>query len=441
MKKLFIETHGCQMNEYDSDSMKRVLEQSHQISSTQNIKEAHIILLNTCAIREKSQDKVFSRLGQLSRLKKENPNLIIGVGGCVASQEGDHIQKRAPYVDIVFGPQTVHRLPHLLESTMQTKKPVIDISFPKIEKFDCLPTPKASKMQAAVSIMEGCSKYCSFCVVPYTRGEEISRPLDDVLEEILSLVNQGCKEITLLGQNVNDYRGKRYEGGFADLADLIGYIASIKELERIRFITSHPLAFSNRLIQAYAQIEKLADHLHLPVQSGSNRILSLMKRGYTHEFFRERIQQLRKVRPNISISSDFIVGFPGESTQDFNETVELVKAIGFDNSFSFLYSKRPGTPASKLKDNCSIAQKKERLKILKDLLKKQAFAITQNMLNRKYQLLVNGISSKRPDMLSGQTENNRTVHFKGSTTLIGQKIPVKITDVSPSLLQGVLYPL
>jgi tRNA-2-methylthio-N6-dimethylallyladenosine synthase len=437
-KKLFIETHGCQMNEYDSSSMANVLQKSHQMELTSDPKQADVILLNTCSIREKAQEKVFSQLGIWRSLKQMNKHLVIGVGGCVASQEGDNIRKRASFVDIVFGPQTLHRLPSMIDQVLQNKKPIVDVSFPEIEKFDCLPEPRLSGIKAFVSIMEGCSKYCSYCVVPYTRGEEISRPLDDVLAEIAILAEQGCKEVTLLGQNVNDYQGKRHEGGTADLADLIYYTAEIEGIERIRFTTSHPLAFSDRLIQAYADVSKLADHLHLPVQSGSNKILAAMKRGYTHQMFREKIKKLRMVRPHISISSDFIVGFPNETDEDFQATLDLVQSVGFDHSYSFIYSARPGTPAAKLHDRTPVEVKKQRLQVLQHRLKQQVTLISQSMVGKVYPVLVEGLSKKEPGMMEGRTENNRIVRFKADIACVGKVISIQITEALLNSLRGIL---
>lgn len=433
---LFIETHGCQMNEYDSSSMINLLRESHQAEITKNAENADILLLNTCSIREKAQEKVFSILGRWRELKLERPDIIIGVGGCVASQEGESIRKRAPYVDIIFGPQTLHRLPQMVKQVMNKQGAAIDVSFPEIEKFDNLPAPRAEGVRAFVSIMEGCSKYCSFCVVPYTRGEEISRPFDDVLAETALLAEQGVREITLLGQNVNDYRGEMHEGDIADLALLIRYIAVIDGIERIRFTTSHPLAFSDSLIQAYAEIPKLANHLHLPVQSGSDRILALMKRGYTALEYKSKIRKLRKVRPDICISSDFIVGFPGETDADFEATMNLIHDVGFDASFSFVYSKRPGTPAAELPDDVSAETKKQRLAILQNRIDAQANAISQAMMTKPQRVLVDGISKKDGNELCGRTENNRVVNFPGDTSLVGKLIDVKITSVRHYNLRG-----
>lgn len=438
LEKLYIETHGCQMNEYDSNSMHNLLRHSHRLVLTKDPAEADVILLNTCSIREKAQEKVFSQLGQWRKIKSKRPHVIIGVGGCVASQEGASIHQRAPFVDIVFGPQTLHRLPEMINQVLAQKKAVVDISFPEIEKFDHLPVPRAEGVRAFVSIMEGCNKYCSFCVVPYTRGEEISRPLDDVLAEVVQLSEQGVREITLLGQNVNDYQGARYEGGTADLADLIRYIATLESIVRIRFTTSHPLAFSDRLIQAYADVPKLADHLHLPVQSGSDRILAAMKRGYTTLEFKSKIRALRKVRPSIAISSDFIIGFPGETEADFQATLTLIESIGFDNSFSFIYSRRPGTPAAELTDDVSPATKKQRLQILQNLLVFQGQALSEKMCGNIHQILVEGPSKKDVDELQGRTENNRVVNFKGNKRLIGQLVPIAITEVLRNSLRGEL---
>src|SRR3990167_9011991 len=412
LKKLYIKTHGCQMNEYDSDKMADVLNTSHHLTRTNNPYEADVILFNTCSIREKAQEKVFSELGKLKKLKKNNPNLLIGVGGCVASQEGEAIVERAPYVDIVFGPQTLHRLPELIELRLKNKTASIDISFPEIEKFDRMPEAKANGPTAFVSIMEGCSKYCSFCVVPYTRGTEISRPFDDVITEIVGLSLQNVKEITLLGQNVNDYRGLMHDGKIADLALLIHYVAAIDVIERIRFTTSHPSAFSPSLIHAYAEEPKLANHLHLPVQSGSDRILAAMKRNYTTLEYKSKIRQLRQVRPNISITSDFIVGFPGETDQDFEATMNLIADIGFDFSFSFIYSRRPGTPAADLPDDVPMEIKKQRLAILQNRIDQNTMEISQKMVGTTQTLLVTADPKKDPNEMSGRTENNRVVNFK-----------------------------
>lgn len=437
--KVFIQTYGCQMNVYDSSKMLDVLHaHDPSVTATDDPATADVILLNTCSIREKAQEKVFSDLGRYRAFKAANPELIIGVGGCVASQEGDIITKRAPYVNVVFGPQTLHRLPTLLETAKQTQKPAIDISFPEIEKFDKLPEPRAEGPSAYVSIMEGCSKYCSYCIVPYTRGEEVSRPLDDVLAEIVALTTQGVKEIHLLGQNVNDYQGLRHEGGIADLADLIRYIAAIPEVLRIRFTTSHPAAFSDKLIETYKEVPKLVDHLHLPVQSGSNRILAMMKRGYTVERYIEQIAKLRAIRPNISISSDFIVGFPDETENDFLESMSLIEKIGFDTSFSFIYSPRPGTPAAKLHDSVSEDEKKRRLAMLQHRIIQHALTISKAMVGTTLPVLVTGKAKKHVGQLAARTENNRVVNFYGDDALIGQLVNLRITAAEPNSLRGEL---
>ncbi|HAT8637364.1 TPA: tRNA (N6-isopentenyl adenosine(37)-C2)-methylthiotransferase MiaB [Legionella pneumophila] len=436
VKKLYIKTNGCQMNEYDSSKMAEVLYASHGLVKTDQVEDADVILLNTCSIREKAQEKVFSQLGQWREYKAKNPHVLIGVGGCVASQEGSDIIKRAPFVDIVFGPQTLHRLPALLNERLEKNKSVVDISFPEIEKFDHLPAPRAEGPTAFVSIMEGCSKYCSFCVVPYTRGEEISRPFDDVLAECYQLASQGVREVNLLGQNVNDYRGIMDNGDIADLALLIHYIAAIDGIGRIRFTTSHPLAFSENLINAYAEVPELANHLHLPVQSGSDRILSLMKRGYTALEFKSKIRKLRKIRPDIRLSTDIIVGFPGETDKDFQDTMDLVHEIGFDTSFSFIYSPRPGTPAANLPDDTPMEIKKQRLQILQNRLLMNAARYSESMIGSKQKILVTGFSKKSSQQLSGRTECNRVVNFDGPPHLIGQFIDVQISDALPNSLRG-----
>lgn len=435
-KKIFIKTNGCQMNEYDSSKMLEVLNASHGMERTDNVNEADVILLNTCSIREKAQEKVFSQLGQWRDYKKNNPHVVIGVGGCVASQEGSSIIKRAPFVDLVFGPQTLHRLPAMIDERLASKKPVVDISFPEIEKFDNLPAPRAEGPSAFVSIMEGCSKYCSYCVVPYTRGEEISRPFDDVLTECFQLAAQGVREINLLGQNVNDYRGLMENGEIADLALLIHYVAAIDGIGRIRFTTSHPLAFSDNLINAFAEVPELANHLHLPFQSGSDRILAMMKRGYTAIEFKSKIRKLRKVRPDIRLSTDIIVGFPGETDKDFQDTMDLVHEIGFDTSFSFIYSPRPGTPAANLPDETPMEVKKQRLKILQDRLLLQVARYSQSMIGSTQRILVTGLSKKDAKQLAGRTECNRVVNFDGNANLIGQFISVEITDAQPNSLRA-----
>lgn len=434
--KLFIKTHGCQMNEYDSSRMADVLIDSHQVEVVNDPALADIALLNTCSIREKAQEKVFSELGRWRKVHKNPNKLIIGVGGCVASQEGKAIRERAPFIDIVFGPQTLHRLPAMLDEVLKNKKAVVDVSFPEIEKFDHLPLPKATSATAYISIMEGCSKYCSFCVVPYTRGEEISRPFDDVVREAAALAAQNVREIYLLGQNVNDYQGVMHSGDIADLAMLVNYIAAIDGVGRIRYTTSHPLAFSNNLIQAYADVPELANHLHLPVQSGSDRVLAAMKRNYTAVEFKSKIRKLRKVRPGIQVSSDFIVGFPGETDAEFEKTMQLVRDVGFDYSFSFIYSPRPGTPAASLTDDTPMAVKKERLNSLQALIKSQGMKISQDMVGSTQVILVEGPSKKRPDELKGRTENNRIVNFKGSKRLIGEFVEIRVTEAQPNSLRG-----
>ncbi len=435
-QKVYIHTHGCQMNVYDSSKMVDVLRESHGMEQTDDPAFADVILLNTCSIREKAQEKVFSDLGRWKKIKQKNPNLVIGVGGCVASQEGDFIIKRAPYVDMVFGPQTLHRLPSMLDSVVKNRQPVVDISFPEIEKFDKLPEPRAEGPCAFVSIMEGCSKYCSYCIVPYTRGEEISRPFDDVITEIAQLAAQGVREITLLGQNVNDYQGAMHNDQIADLGLLVHYMAAIDGIGRIRYTTSHPRAFSENLISAYEAVPQLANHLHLPVQSGSNRVLAMMKRGYQVEEFIEKIDQLKKIRPTISVSSDFIIGFPGETDEDFQQTMDLVEKIHFDASFSFIFSPRPGTPAAKLHDNVPMDIKKQRLQILQSRLQRQANIISESMVNTTESILVTGHAKKNPEDMSGRTENNRVVNFKGKPELIGQFVKVNITEARPNSLRG-----
>ena len=435
-KKLYIKSFGCQMNDYDSAKMRDILAASHGASITDDPSTADIILVNTCSIREKAQEKLFSELGRWRRHKKEKPDLIIGVGGCVASQEGSAILKRAPYVDIVFGPQTLHRLPALLDSVRKEGKPVVDISFPEIEKFDHMPEPRAEGPCAFVSIMEGCSKYCTFCVVPYTRGEEVSRPLDDVITEIVELAAQGVMEITLLGQNVNAYRGNTYDGAQADFATLIEYVAAIEGVERIRYTTSHPVEFSERLIDAYKHVPELVNHLHLPVQSGSDRILAMMKRGHTVLEYKAKLRKLRRIRPDISISSDFIVGFPGETDADFQDTMNLIAEIGFDQSFSFIYSKRPGTPAAGMRDDTPDHVKKERLRILQSRINQFSADISAGMVGTQQHIVIEGPSRKDPKELCGRTENNRVVNFAGDSMLIGQFADVQITEALPNSLRG-----
>ena len=427
ISKLHIRTFGCQMNEYDSNKMRDVLKASHNLDLTEDINEADVLLINTCSIREKAEDKLFHQLGRWRKLKEKNPNLVIGVGGCVASQEGDLILKRAPYIDMIFGPQTLHRLPNMLNEALNDHEITVDISFPEIEKFDHLPEPHGDGASAFVSIMEGCSKYCTFCVVPYTRGEEISRPFIDVIREVEQLAEQGVKEVNLLGQNVNSYRGLMDDGEVADLALLITIVAQIEGIERIRFTTSHPVEFSDRLIETYAEVPELVSHLHLPVQAGSDKILSLMKRGHTAIEYKSKIRKLKQIRPDISISSDFIIGFPGETENDFNDTVNLIDEIGFDKSFSFIYSKRPGTIASSFADDVSAETKKKRLSIVQERLNNNTEEISKSMIGSTQKVLVEGFS-KKGNTLSGRTENMRTAHFEGGEELIGQIVSVKILD-------------
>jgi tRNA-2-methylthio-N6-dimethylallyladenosine synthase len=436
--KLHIRTFGCQMNEYDTAKMADLLGASHGLTPTDNPEEAEVLLLNTCSVREKAQEKVFSQLGMWRELKQAQPNVIIGVGGCVASQEGEAILKRAPYVDLVFGPQTLHRLPQMIEEVKRQRAAVVDISFPEIEKFDHLPAPQSDGPSAFVSIMEGCSKYCTFCVVPYTRGEEFSRPFDDIIAEVAELADQGVREITLLGQNVNAYRGEMHDGGLADLALLITYVAVIDGIDRIRYTTSHPLEMSDSLMQVHAEVPELVGHLHLPVQSGSDRILVLMKRKHTALEYKATIRKLREVRPHMSISSDFIVGFPGESDADFEATMDLIAEVGFDHSFSFVYSPRPGTPAASLPDDVPLEVKKQRLALLQQRINQQAQAISRRMVGTTQRVLVSGLSRKDSGQLSGRTENNRVVNFKGETGLIGEFVDVVITEALPNSLRGEL---
>ncbi|HJW54913.1 MAG TPA: tRNA (N6-isopentenyl adenosine(37)-C2)-methylthiotransferase MiaB [Burkholderiaceae bacterium] len=438
-KKVFIKTFGCQMNEYDSDKMADVLHAAEGMIKTDTPEDADVILLNTCSVREKAQEKVFSDLGRLRELKCDKPDLVIGVGGCVASQEGDAIVKRAPYVDLVFGPQTLHRLPALLNQRRATGQAQVDISFPEIEKFDHLPPAKVEGATAFVSIMEGCSKYCSYCVVPYTRGEEVSRRFEDVLAEIAGLADQGVKEITLLGQNVNAYRGQMADGDIADFALLIEYIAEFDGIERIRYVTSHPKEFTQRLIDTYAKVPKLVDHLYLPAQHGSNRILAAMKRGYTSLEYKSLIRRLREVRPNIAISSDFIVGFPGETEADFEALMKLIDDIGYDNSFSFVFSARPGTPAANLQDDTPYETKLKRLQRLQAVITDNTRRYSDQMLGTVQRILVEGPSKKNPDELQGRTENNRVVNFDGgphAARLIGQMADIHVTQSNPFSLRG-----
>ena len=434
--KLYIKTMGCQMNEYDSEKMADVLRASHGYELTASPEDADLLLVNTCSIREKAQEKVFSELGRWRALKEKRPELMIGVGGCVASQEGEGIRNRAPFVDMVFGPQTLHRLPEMVDEVRRSGLGVVDISFPEIEKFDRLPEPRAEGPTAFVSVMEGCSKYCSFCVVPYTRGEEISRPLDDVIAEAASLAAQGVREINLLGQNVNAYRGPMHDGQVADLATLIYYVAAIDGIGRIRFTTSHPVEFTDSLIQAYAEVPKLANYLHLPVQNGSDRILALMKRGHTTLEYKQKIRKLREVRPDISLSSDFIVGFPGETDTDFTATMNLIAEIGFDQSFSFVYSARPGTPAAGFADDTPMATKKERLQLLQARINQQAMEISRAMVGTTQSVLVEKPSKKDPRQLSGRTENMRWVNFDCDPSYIGQFVDVVVTEALPNSLRG-----
>ncbi len=445
-KKVYIVTQGCQMNEYDSEKMGDVLGQSHGMVVTNDINEADVLLMNTCSIREKAQEKVFSELGRWRKLKEKNPNLVIGVGGCVASQEGDNIQKRAPYVDMVFGPQTLHRLPEMYEqSTKQhdelpkNRIGVVDVSFPSIEKFDFLPEPKVEGYKAFVSIMEGCSKYCSFCVVPYTRGEELSRPLDDVLAEIASLAEQGVREINLLGQNVNGYRGEKDDGTICRFSELLHYVAHIDGIERIRYTTSHPLEFTDDIIDAYKSIDKLVSHLHLPVQSGSNNILAAMKRNHTVDVYINQINKLKAIRPDLHLSSDFIIGFPGETDSDFNETLQLAKDLDFDHSYSFIYSKRPGTPASELPDDVSFETKKARLAEFQEVIKESTFAKTRAMVGQVVRVLVEEPANRYEGYLHGSADNTRSVVFAGDESLLGKFVMVKITAAkSMHLVKGEL---
>ncbi|MDH3332765.1 MAG: tRNA (N6-isopentenyl adenosine(37)-C2)-methylthiotransferase MiaB [Gammaproteobacteria bacterium] len=434
--KLFIKTMGCQMNEYDSDKMADVLRESHGYELTDSPADADLLLMNTCSIREKAQEKVFSELGRWRQLKAKNPDIKIGVGGCVASQEGEGITERAPFVDVVFGPQTLHRLPEMITDAGAQSSSIIDVSFPEIEKFDCLPEPRADGPTAFVSVMEGCSKYCSFCVVPYTRGEEISRPFDDVIAEVASLSAQGVREVNLLGQNVNAYRGPMHDGEIADLATLIYYVAAIDGIDRIRFTTSHPVEFTDSLIQAYAEVPKLASYLHLPVQHGSDRILAAMKRGHTTLEYKQKIRKLREARPDISLSSDFIIGFPGETDKDFEQLMNLIAEMQFDQSFSFVYSARPGTPAASLADDTPMAVKKERLRLLQARINQQAMEISRAMVGTTQRVLVEKLSKKSDKQVSGRTENNRWVNFDADPVVIGNFIDVVITEALPNSLQG-----
>ena len=434
--KLFIKTHGCQMNEYDSAKMRDVLLASHDLEVTEREEDADVILINTCSIRDKAQEKVFSQLGRWKKLKLKNPRVVIGVGGCVASQEGAAIIDRAPFVDMVFGPQTLHRLPSMLDSVRLSGRPAVDISFPEVEKFDHLPEPGAEGPTAFVSVMEGCSKYCTFCVVPYTRGEEVSRPFDDVIAECVTLAGKGVREINLLGQNVNAYRGPMHDGTVADLALLIHYVAAIDGIERIRFTTSHPVEFSPSLVEAFGEVHQLANYLHLPVQSGSDRVLGLMKRGHTILEYKQKIRRLREQRPDISLSSDFIVGFPGETERDFEDTLRLIEELNFDQSFSFIFSPRPGTPAANLPDDLPMASKKDRLARLQDQINRQAERISTAMIGSVQRVLVEGHSKKGAHQLAGRTENNRVVNFEAPSSLVGQFADVLITEALSHSLRG-----
>lgn len=436
-KKLHIKTWGCQMNEYDSSKMADLLESTHGLTLTEDAEEADILLLNTCSIREKAQEKVFHQLGRWKNLKKHNPNIIIGVGGCVASQEGEHIRKRAPFVDIIFGPQTFHRLPEMINRISSSENThIVDVSFPEIEKFDRLPEPRSEGPTAFVSIMEGCNKYCTYCVVPYTRGEEVSRPCDDVIYEIAQLAAQGVREVNLLGQNVNAYRGPTFDGNICTFAELLRLVAAIDGIDRIRFTTSHPIEFTDDIIEVYRDTPELVSYLHLPVQSGSDRILNLMKRTHTALEYKSIIRKLRKVRPDIQISSDFIVGFPGETQQDFEDTMKLIADVNFDLSYSFVYSARPGTPAADMEDNVSEEEKKQRLYLLQQRINQQAMQFSRQMLGTVQRILVEGPSKKDLMELTGRTENNRIVNFEGTPDMIGKFVDVEITDVYPNSLRG-----
>ena len=452
-KRVYIKTFGCQMNEYDSAKMEDLLDDSYGMTPAASPEEADVLLLNTCSIREKAQEKVFSLLGKWKAIKAQRPEVVIGVGGCVASQEGEALRARAPFVDLVFGPQTLHRLPMMLEKVWRERGAVVDVSFPEIEKFDALPEPRAEGPTAFVSVMEGCSKYCTFCVVPYTRGEEVSRPFDDVIAEVASLAAQGVREVNLLGQNVNAYRGPMHDGDAAmdggahgesgteleaDLALLIHYVAAIDGIERIRFTTSHPVELNDNLIQAYAEVPELVSFLHLPVQSGSDRILALMKRGHTALEYKSKIRRLREARPDITISSDFIIGFPGETEADFEATMKLIDEVGFDHSFSFVYSARPGTPAADLPDDVPLEVKKARLARLQARINEQAQAISEAMVGSEQRILVERPSRKDSTELAGRTENNRVVNFKGDAALLGRFVNVRITEAFNNSLRGEL---
>ena len=436
--KLFIKTFGCQMNEYDSSRIADLLNESHGLEQTEDPSGADVLLLNTCSVREKAEEKVFSQLGRWRRWKEDRPDLVIGVGGCVASQEGEQILRRAPYVDVIFGPQTYHRLPQLYDQVLNERKPRVDVSFPEIEKFDCLPPPRVKGPRAFVSVMEGCSKYCSFCVVPYTRGEEFSRPFDDVITEVFELGCGGVKEVTLLGQNVNAYQGTRHDGTRADFADLIRYVAAVEGIDRVRYTTSHPVDFSQRLVEVYGQVPELVSHVHLPVQSGSNRILSQMKRQYTTAEYEDIVDRLRGYRPDLSLSSDFIVGFPGETDNDFEQTIDLIHRVGFDQSFSFIYSARPGTPAAQLPDPVPASLKQERLAQLQETIRSIAASISRAMIGSQQRVLVDGYSRKNPRRLSGRTENNRVINFPGPSDLLGSFVDVFVCEAFTNSLRGSL---
>lgn len=437
-KKLYIKTWGCQMNEYDSSKMADLLESTHGLQITEIAEEADILLLNTCSIREKAQEKVFHQLGRWKKFKDSRPDIIIGIGGCVASQEGDHIRQRAPFVDIIFGPQTLHRLPEMINHVSGTRSPVVDISFPEIEKFDRLPEPKAEGPTAFVSIMEGCNKYCTYCVVPYTRGEEVSRPCDDVLFEIAQLAAQGVREVNLLGQNVNAYRGPSFDGGICTFAELLRLVASIDGIDRLRFTTSHPIEFTDDIVEVYKDTPELVSFVHLPVQSGSDRILNLMSRTHTTLEYKSIIRKLRAARPDIQVSSDFIVGFPGETQQDFEQTMKLIADVDFDMSYSFIFSARPGTPAADMVDDVPEEEKKQRLYILQERINQQAMQYSRRMQGSIQRILVEGTSRKSIMELSGRTENNRIVNFEGSPDMVGKFVDVEIVDVYPNSLRGKL---
>ena len=435
-KKLFIKTFGCQMNEYDSGRIADLLKESHDLELTEDPSAATVLLLNTCSVREKAAEKVFSQLGRWRMLKERNTDLVIGVGGCVASQEGEQILRRAPYVDLIFGPQTYHRLPKLYEQVLVERNPRIDITFPEIEKFDTLPKPSVKGPRALVSVMEGCSKYCTFCVVPYTRGEEFSRSFDDVINEVYELACKGVREVTLLGQNVNAYNGARHDSGTVDFADLVCYVAAVEGIDRIRYTTSHPVDFNRRLIEVYREVPELVSHVHLPVQSGSNRILAKMKRQYTVSEYEAIVNGLRGYRPDISLSSDFIIGFPGETDEDFEATMDLINRVGFDQSFSFIYSARPGTPAMELLDLVPESVKKKRLTRLQDTINSMSSAISNSMIGSRQRVLVDGYSQKNPKELSGRTENNRVINFPATLSYIGGFADVTVSEALPNSLRG-----